>query len=93
MSARIIHAWIFGLQGEISGLMVSATGVGEKKTLCSHAAIQHVCSPSQFLSSVTFYISQFFKTYLILRKKVSSNLKTVRECKHVDLQQGCIEFG
>jgi hypothetical protein len=46
----------------------------------------------QFLSSDPPSISQFFKIHLISCNKVDPTLKTMRDYKHLNLQQCCIEF-
>jgi hypothetical protein len=51
-----------------------------------------ICSPSQFLSLGPLSVSQFFKTHVISRKKMSLTLKIVRDYKHLDLEHCCIEF-
>jgi hypothetical protein len=56
---------------------------------CSHPTNYPVYSSSQFLSLDSFSESQFFKTQLILSKKVDPNLKTVTNYKQVDLQHRC----
>jgi hypothetical protein len=63
----------------------------EKKSMqsgCKSTCLQ----PLTVLKFRTTFCITVFKTHMISRKKVGPTFKTVRGCKHVDLQSGCTEF-
>jgi hypothetical protein len=63
-----------------------------EKILYNTIVNQCVCSHSHFLNLDPFFISHFFKIYLVSHKKLDLNLKYMRGSKHIDLQLGYREF-